>query len=487
VSDPILLIDLSSLVHPLFHLSGDQPDVNWTSNQAVAKVYALANGSPHVAICADRGRSFRRELDPTYKANRPEKDAALFDQLNRTERVLSDDGFPIWAADGYEADDIIARAVWGLTVQHPVKNSLRIASADKDLLQLVNDVAGVSVVSLKTGQLIDEAAVLEKFKVTPAQMRDYLTLVGDSADNIKGAPGIGPVKAAELLKTFGSLDSVMAHLEDVTPRTKQTLTEHGLALERARLLVTLKTDAPIDVSEVFMLRVPKPKERDVMAEMVEQMDQEADVSETKGEIRDSGMLAELKNYDAKHGVSATADNNQITKVEVEPFTGAWSRALEPRSARDTMAIARVLFDSRFFAGYGNPQAVAAIIFAGRELNLGMMASLRGFYNVKGKVCMAADLMRALVLASPVCEYFTCTERSATKATWVTKRKGDPTSTTLTFTLEEAQKAGLVTPGSSWDRHQADMVAKTGSSKLCRLSYADVTFGLYSLEEMGGDE
>jgi 5'-3' exonuclease len=472
VSDPILLIDLSSLVHPLFHLSGDQPDVNWTSNQAVAKVYALANGSPHVAICADRGRSFRREIDPTYKANRPEKDAALFEQLNRTERVLSDDGFPIWAADGYEADDIIARAVWGLTVQHPVKNSLRIASADKDLLQLVNDDTGVSVLSLKTGQLIDEAAVLEKFKITPAQMRDYLTLVGDSADNIKGAPGIGPVKAAELLKTFGSLDSVMAHLEDVTPRTKQTLTEHGLALERARLLVTLKTDAPIDVSEVFKPRTPKPKERDVMAEMVEQMDQEADVSEpTSGTDKPP---------------VATPDT-QIARVDIEPFTGAWSRALEPRSARDTMAIARVLFDSRFFAGYGNPQAVAAIIFAGRELNLGMMASLRGFYNVKGKVCMAADLMRALVLASPVCEYFTCTERSLTKATWVTKRKGDPTSTTLTYTLEEAQKAGLITSGSAWEKQQPDMIAKTGSSKLCRLSYADVTFGLYSLEEMGGDE
>ncbi len=472
MSDPILLIDLSSLVHPLFHLSGDQPDVNWTSNQAVAKVYALANGSPHVAICADRGRSFRRELDPTYKANRPEKDAALFEQLNRTERVLSDDGFPIWAADGYEADDIIARAVWGLTVQHPVKNSLRIASADKDLLQLVNDAAGVSVVSLKTGQLIDETAVLEKFKITPAQMRDYLTLVGDSADNIKGAPGIGPVKAAELLKTFGSLDSVMAHLEDVTPRTKQTLTEHGLALERARLLVTLKTDAPIDVSEVFMLRVPKQKERDVMAEMVEQMDQEADVSEpTSGPEKPP----------------TASPDTQIARIEVEPFSGAWSRALEPRSARDTMAIARVLFDSRFFAGYGNPQAVAAIIFAGRELGLGMMASLRGFHSVKGRVCMAADLMRALVMASPKCEYFHCETRTAESCTWTTKRQGDPAPSTLTYTIAEAKAAGLVSAGSGWEKHQADMVAKTASSKLCRLVYADLTFGMFSPAEFGEDE
>jgi hypothetical protein len=261
----------------------------------------------------------------------------------------------------------------------------------------------------------------------------------------------------------------MAHLEDVTPRTKQTLTEHGLALERARLLVTLKTDAPIDVSAVFNTRTPKPKERDVMAEIAEQMDQEADVSDpTTGPEKPP----------------AASPDTQIARVEVEPFSGAWSRALEPRSARDTMAIARVLFDSRFFAAYGNPQAVAAIIFAGRELGLGMMASLRGFHSVKGRVCMAADLMRALVMASPVCEYFTCTERSATKATWVTKRKGDPTSTTLTYTIEEAKAAGLITPGSGWEKHIFDMIAKTASSKLARLVYADVTFGIYSAEEMG---
>jgi hypothetical protein len=217
------------------------------------------------------------------------------------------------------------------------------------------------------------------------------------------------------------------------------------------------------------------------------MDQEADVSETKGEIRDSGMLAELKNYDAKHGVSATADNNQIARVEIEPFTGAWSRALEPRSARDTMAIARVLFDSRFFAGYGNPQAVAAIIFAGRELGLGMMASLRGFHSVKGRVCMAADLMRALVMASPKCEYFHCETRTAESCTWTTKRLGDPTHSTLTYTIAEAKAAGLVSPGSGWEKHQADMVAKTASSKLCRLVYADLTFGMFSPAEFGEDE
>jgi hypothetical protein len=101
--------------------------------------------------------------------------------------------------------------------------------------------------------------------------------------------------------------------------------------------------------------------------------------------------------------------------------------------------------------------------------------------------MAADLMRALVLASGKAEYFMCRSRSKNSATWETKRKGDPTSCELTYTFDEAVLAGLIRPRSGWEKHPADMVAKTASAKLCRMVYADVTFGLYSAEEMGGGD
>ncbi len=169
----ILLIDLSSLVYPLYHMSGKEPDPNWTSTQAVARVHALASSRPNVGICLDGSRSFRKTLDPNYKANRPEKDETLRHQLKLTEDALRADGFPMWKSDGYEADDIIASAV--NTLYEPGVE-IRIATSDKDLMQLVCD--GITVYSFHSGLVLDSAGVKAKFGIRPDQMRDYLTMVG---------------------------------------------------------------------------------------------------------------------------------------------------------------------------------------------------------------------------------------------------------------------------------------------------------------------
>ena len=457
--DPIVLIDLAHIVHALWHRSADQPDLNWTSTQAIAKVRELAANHAAVAVCTEGGRPFRKDIDPDYKANRPEKNAPLLDQMRRTEEAVLADGFPLWWAETCEADDIIATA----TLQAvEAGHTVLIASSDKDLLQLVSP--DVNVLSLKTGEVFGAPEVVAKFGVTPAQMRDYLTLVGDAADNIKGAPGIGAVKAKDLLTQFGSLDGLMGNLEHVTPPTAKILTEHGLAIQRARQLVTLRTDAPIPFADIFQPRLPTDrKDTTHMSELIDQME------------------------DAPDTAVAEPETALAVRTEALPaFTGHWERALEPRTAKDTMIIAQHLFKSGLLSGYGNPQAVALVIFAGRELGLGMMASLRGFHNIKGKVTMAADLMRGLVLSSGKADYFVCKTRTAEKAVWITKRKGDPEPTTLEFTFAEAQAAGLVSPNSGWSKHQADMVAKTASAKLCRLVYADLLFGMYSAEELGGE-
>jgi DNA polymerase I len=106
----LVLIDLSSLAHPMFHMSASEPDPNWTSRQVVARIRALASGQPHVAICCDKGKSFRHELTATYKANRPEHEATLHHQIKLAIETLTGDGFPVWAAPGFEADDLIATA-----------------------------------------------------------------------------------------------------------------------------------------------------------------------------------------------------------------------------------------------------------------------------------------------------------------------------------------------------------------------------------------
>jgi hypothetical protein len=382
------------------------------------------------------------------------------------------DGFPIWKSDGYEADDIIASAVNAL---YEPGVEIRIATSDKDLMQLVCD--GVTVYSFYTGTILDEAGVLTKFGVKPSQMRDYLTLVGDSSDNIKGVAGIGAKRAVDLLQRFDSIDQMLPLLrngaEGVTPAIKKSILESVDIITLARELVTMKTDAPIDFTAIHepRLRAGQTSETDTMSE---ELTSDATIVDE-----------EQKPQQASENVTTPSRDMTVpTKVDVEPFVGAWERQLEPRNPADARTIAKWLHSSRLFSQYGSPEAVFSIVLAGRELGLGTMASLRGFHVVEGKPTMAADLMRALVLASGKAEYFICKARTADGATWETKRKGDPQAVELTFTLKEAIEATLIRPRSAWEKHPMDMLAKTASAKLCRLVYSDVTFGLYATEELG---
>jgi hypothetical protein len=133
-----------------------------------------------------------------------------------------------------------------------------------------------------------------------------------------------------------------------------------------------------------------------------------------------------------------------------------------------------------------------VVLAGRELGLGAMASLRGFHIIEGRPSMAADLIRSLVISSGKAEYFRIVERTADRATWETKRKGDPQPVTLTYTWAEAEAAQVPLHGrnggpTQWVKSRADMLAKTASTKLARLVYPDVCFGLYAPAELGGEE
>jgi 5'-3' exonuclease len=484
VSEPvetIVLIDLSSLVYPLWHMSAKEPDPNWTHVQALARIRVLAQGHRHVAVCADSRRSLRKELDPTYKANRPPADEPVKHQLLLTEEQCAADGFPVWKCDGFEADDVIASATFAAleTTQHRVM----IASSDKDLLQLVSE--RVEVMSLTNGVVYDETGVALKFGVTPTQMRDYLALVGDASDNIKGVMGIGAKKATDLLVRFGSLDILLGKMMDgqkakdldVQPMVYAAL-ENAAAngtIAGARELIRLRTDAPIPFKDIFNHHVPQTAPEDTMNESLLDVADNTPVSGTP--VTSPVTPAPV----------AESESTALATIDGAPVSGTWERQLEPRSADGAKTIAKWLYESRLFSQYGTPQAVFSIILAGRELGLGTMASLRGFHVVEGRPSMAADLIRSLVLSSGKAEYFMCKERTADRSTWATKRKGDPSEVTLTFTIDEAKQAKLVRPNSGWEKHPADMVSKTASSKLSRLVYPDVTFGLYSPEEeMGGD-
>lgn len=511
----VVLIDLSSIAHPIWHMSQGDPDPNHTSVQTVAKVRALASGQPHVAVCCDSGRSFRAEIDSSYKANRPESDATLHHQITLARETLLADGFPVWAIKGFEADDLIAT---GAKLAQEAGAEVLVVSSDKDLLQLVN--GHVKAKSLRDGAVLDADAVRAKFGVAPEQMRDYLSLVGDSSDNIKGATGIGRKTAAALLEKHKSLDALYADLEEIgaqdlglKPSQAASLAEFKTRYPTVRRLVALRDDVSIPFSEVFTERVPKDAETFLDGTMEEEMSAlENETLEAAARVDALDVLREANGMASAETIPAPREangGNGETKQaarETAPASGSvgvpsaalavrepevidavpveWERQLDPRSPREVRLLAEDLFKSRMFSAYGTPQAVLSTIMSGRELGFPAMASLRSFHIIEGKATLSAAAMVAVVLRSGLAEYFRPVSFSETEATFETLRKGPGNvPVKLSHTIEMAKTGGFVKEKSGWVRNPTDMLVARAQSRLARLIYEDLLLGLYTPDEL----
>lgn len=130
----------------------------------------------------------------------------------------------------------------------------------------------------------------------------------------------------------------------------------------------------------------------------------------------------------------------------------------------------------------SPADVLAIVMAGAEIGLAPMQSIRGIVLIQGRPTLSADAMGALVKSSPKCEYLQCTESTALVATFKTQRKGDPEPTTLSFTIVEAQQAGLA-GGDNWKKYPKAMLRARAQSAICRLVYSDLMLGVYDPDEL----
>jgi hypothetical protein len=160
------------------------------------------------------------------------------------------------------------------------------------------------------------------------------------------------------------------------------------------------------------------------------------------------------------------------------------RGITPRSVQEAEQLATTLSKSALIPAdlRGKPGDVLLILLTGAELGMGPTAALRGVYVVKGRPCISAQMMVGLCQNSPACEYFTLVESTATSATYETKRKGAPKPTTLTWTLEQAKAAGLLSNG-TWKAYPAEMLRARCASALARAVYPGEILGLYSKEEI----
>lgn len=199
----------------------------------------------HRAVVLDGGLpTFRMELLPGYKAQRKPMPEALRPQIALTMEYLALAGVPCARLDAQEADDVIATLAE--RAQHEDDTEVLIASGDKDLFQLVNNrVALVDAFGKNEPARFGADAVRAKTGVAPGQIPDWLALVGDSADNIPGVPGVGPKTAAELINRFGPITDIYARLDEVTSdRIRAGLDAARATVERNLRMVTLCRDLP---------------------------------------------------------------------------------------------------------------------------------------------------------------------------------------------------------------------------------------------------
>ena len=252
----LLLIDASSFLYRAFHAL---PDLRTRSGLPTGALTGMVNmlrrvrsewPARYVACVFDpKGPTFRDQIYAEYKANRsamPEDLAAQVQPIFQAVRAL---GWPLLQVDGVEADDVIGT----LALQAAGQGlPTMIVTGDKDLAQLVNDqVTLIDTMSRDGGpaKISDRQAVIEKFGVPPELIVDYLSLVGDTSDNVPGVQKVGPKTAAKWLNQYGSLDAVMAAAGEISGVVGEHLRQALNWLPTARQLVTVKTDC--DLSSVI--------------------------------------------------------------------------------------------------------------------------------------------------------------------------------------------------------------------------------------------
>ena len=245
----LYVMDLSGYVFRAYHAIPPLSNSRGEPTHAIHGVTAMMNKlvtqrrPTYFCVAVDsKGPSFRKQIFPDYKATRKERPADLEPQAERVVEIAHAYRIPCLAEPGMEADDVIATVVKkarqaGLTVV--------IASADKDLLQLIQD--GVVMLDSMRDRVYGPDETVEKLGVRPEQVRDYLSLTGDSSDNVPGVPGVGPKTAVQLLSQFGTLDGVYAHVAEVEKKSiREKLGANKDKAYLSRELVSLKDDVAID-------------------------------------------------------------------------------------------------------------------------------------------------------------------------------------------------------------------------------------------------
>ena len=327
----LVLVDASSYLFRAYHVPNLQALKN-VDGEPTGAIFGVLNmlrklildEQPELigVVFDPRGKTFRNDIYPEYKANRPPMPDDLGCQIEPLHQIIKAQGLPLIIVDGVEADDVIGTlARQGREQGYQVL----ISTGDKDMAQLVND--DVTLINTMNNVVMDEAMVRQKFQVRPDQIIDYLALIGDTSDNIPGVPKVGPKTASKWLSEYGSLQQVMDNADQFKGKVGENLRDSLEFLPMSYELATIKLDVDVDVKledltrqEVDAKTLAELYQRFEFKRWLEELEQEGfetepEMKETETSYQTVLQQSELEEWLQKiQGVKAFTIDTETTSI-----------------------------------------------------------------------------------------------------------------------------------------------------------------------------
>ncbi|MDX1588555.1 MAG: DNA polymerase I [Oleiphilaceae bacterium] len=285
---PVVLVDGSSYLFRAYHALPPLATAKGQPTGAVKGVISMIRrlyqdypGSPIAVVFDPRGKTFRHDIYPEYKANRPSMPEDLASQIAPIHAIIRAMGLPLLIEEGMEADDVIGTLAYEATDKGV---EAIISTGDKDMAQLVSD--HVTLINTMTDTAMDREGVIKKFGVPPEQIVDYLALVGDTSDNIPGVKKCGPKTAVKWLQQYGSLQGVIDHAHEIKGKIGEYLREAIPHLPTSQDLTTIRTALELSVN-VDQLHPAQP-DREALRALYQEMDFKSWLAEVSDDQPPSG-------------------------------------------------------------------------------------------------------------------------------------------------------------------------------------------------------
>ena len=514
----LALVDLSAVWWTNWHATSDS-QLSAAYDNTLRMIGSVAANHDQTVICLDSPKSRRKEMEPSYKAQREPKPKAALEQARRLLAELKK-RWPCYQIDGLEGDDVIATFVGRMDEIKGLYNPRRrfgeyefcdglelvIVGCDKDFWQLLGDC--VSMWNFSTGQAFAAADLMAKHGIEPRQAVDWQALVGDAADNLPGVKGCGPKTATKLLQQFGSATEVL-------DAAKRRPTEFG---GKKQLLFNLQESSDLIYRNLELMRLVVDQEmliasdHDKLLELMrlvvdQEMPFEAEWVKEEREAIEWVAEQEQKETAMKPSPLPPQPPPQ-PEPEPEPApsqpqapparksdramvvgqSADFTRALEPMDMRQLAFAAAKFHESRLYQRkFRNADEIVICAMAGRERGLGLFSSLANIHIIEGQPAFSSHILVGFARQHPDCEWFRMVESTDQSATFETKRRGSPQAETCTYTIDDAKQAGVWRSGGNWAKRPKQMLRKQAAVELARAVYQDACAGLYCPEELTGGE